>query len=148
MRTEVALELTQNVAQLVELTATFQAKYGRHYTLKPGSPAEAWALYNQIFNQQATIAQMLDTRALQMPQEGYDKWWERQDAMDLSIAKTLIQHSSHLIATVAYFNAEAHETDWSYAVYCAESAVAGLLHPSAIQVALSSLQVKSERYAG
>jgi hypothetical protein len=148
MRTDIALELAQNVAHLVKLTAAFQAKYGRHYVLKPGSSSEAWTLYNQIFDEQVTIARMLDKRALEMPHETYTKWWERQDTMDLSVAKTLMQHISHLIATVTYFEAETQETDWSYAILCAESAIAGLLHPSALQVAQSSFQVKSERYAG
>lgn len=148
MRTDIALGLAQDVANLVQLTATFQAKYGRYYTLKPGSTEEAWALYNQIFNQQVHIACQLNHKALEMPNETHAQWWERQDTMDLSIAKTLMQHISHLIATVAYFEAETQETDWSYAVFCAESAIAGLLHPSALQVAQSSFQVKSERYAG
>jgi hypothetical protein len=148
MTHDCALGLAQHVAQLVQLTATFQAKYGRHYRLKPGSTPEAWALYTAIFNEQINVARCLSLKSLEMPNDSYDKWWEREDTMDLSVAKTLMQHSAHLIATVSYFEAETQETDWSYAVFCAESTIAGMLQPAALQVAQASYQVKSERYAG
>ncbi|MBC8171567.1 MAG: hypothetical protein H7X77_07830 [Anaerolineae bacterium] len=148
MKTATALEIAAHTARLVQLCATFQAQYGRHYTLKPGSSAEVWSLYNQIHNQQIAIAQLLSQKAVETPHDGGHRWWEHEDMIDLSNAKALMQQVTHLIATCAYFEAETHETDWSYAIYCAESTIAGLLHPAALQVALSSFQVKSERYAG
>ena len=147
MNTATALEIAAHAAHLVQLCATFQAQYGRHYTLKPGSSTEAWSLYNQIHNQQIAIARLLDQKAVETPHHGGHRWWEREDLLDVCNAKTLMQQASNLIATCAYFEAETQETDWSYAIYCAESTIAGLLHPAALQVALSSTPVKSERYA-
>ncbi|HEX2621829.1 MAG TPA: hypothetical protein VHL11_16845 [Phototrophicaceae bacterium] len=148
MKTHTALEIAAHTAALVQLCAAFQAQYGRYCTLKPGSSPEAWSLYNEITNRQIAIGQLLDEKAVETPNNSFARWWEHQDVMDLSNAKTLMQQVSHLIATCAYFEAETHETDWSYAIYCAESTIAGLIHPAALQVALSSFQVKSERYAG
>jgi hypothetical protein len=143
-----ALALAQKISELVQQCASFQAKYGRYYTLKPGSPAEAWAMYHDILGKQVEIAVMLDANTLDMPHTTPDQWWKRHDVIDLTMAKTLMQQVSHLIATCAYHEADIDPTDWSYAVYSAQASIAGMLHPSARMLALSTEPVKSERYVG
>ncbi len=146
MKASLTLEVAAHAAQLVQHCATFQALYGRYYNLKPGSSQEAWALYDAILAEQVAIAQRLDPQAVENPHQTYESWWERQDIMDLSLAKTLMQQVAHLIATTAYFEAEPHDNEWSYAIYCAESTVSGLLHPAARQMALASLVIESARH--
>jgi hypothetical protein len=143
-----ALALAQKISELVQQCASFQAKYGRYYTLKPGSPTEAWALYHDILGKQVEIAAMLDGNTLELQQSTLDQWWKRHDVIDLSIAKTLMQQVSHLIATCAYHDAETEPTDYSYAVFSAQASIANMLHPSARMLALSPDTVKSERYVG
>lgn len=143
-----ALILAQKISELIQQCASFQARFGRYYMLKPGSPAESWAMYHEILGQQVQIAALLDVCSVESPQATLDQWWDRHDVIDLSVAKTMMQQVSHLIATCAYHEAEVEATDWSYAVYCAQASIAGLLHPSARMLALSSDPVKSERYAG
>jgi hypothetical protein len=143
-----ALVLAQKISELVQQCASFQAKFGRYYTLKPGSPAEAWAMYHDIIGKQVEIASLLDAKILDMPQTSPDQWWKRHDVIDLAMVKTLMQQVSHLIATCAYHEAELEPTDWSYAVYSAQASIANMLHPSAKLLAFSSDPVKSERYAG
>lgn len=148
MEATTALQLAQKISELVQQCASFQAKFGRYYTLKPGSPAEAWAMYHDILGKQVEIAAMLDQTTLDLPHTTPNQWWKRHDVIDLSIAKTLMQQVSHLIATCAYHEANIDLTDWSYAVFAAQVSIAGMLHPTAKLVALSSHPVKSERYAG
>ncbi|MBC8098617.1 MAG: hypothetical protein H7Y11_04185 [Armatimonadetes bacterium] len=153
MKSDTTLDLAHKVAELTQLCAQFQARFGRYYALKPGSSADAWALYHQILNQQVDIALLLDPQALEQPHDAYDRWWERQDTLDLSVAKVMLQQVGHVIATCAYHEKEAddgavHDTEWSYAVFRAESAIAGMLHPSARQVALAAASTAYGRYAG
>lgn len=147
MNSQLACEVAAKVAELTHLCASFQAKYGRYYSLKPGSSPEAWALYNAIFNKQVEIAQRLEPQAIEKVNERRNQWWQRQDAIDLSITSEIMHEVSQLIATCAYFEAETQETNWSYAVYCLQVSIAERLHPAARQTALASLEAKSERYA-
>ena len=71
----------------------------------------------------------------------------REPSADLSIAKTMLQQVSHLIASCAYQEAESGTSERSHAVRSAQASIAALLHPSARMMALTSGSAKSERYA-
>lgn len=136
--------LVNQMGELIHLCAAFQAEYGRGYRLKPGSDQRAWALYDCILRQQVAIAETLDVEALNKPRQIINKWWERMDIPDLSGVTELMGEVSRLIATCAYVEADHSSTDWSYALFCSQTVIAGALHPSAIQIALGNL---GTRYA-
>lgn len=129
--------ILEKTGKLVELTATFHALYGKDYRLKPGSPQEAWALYDSIYRTQVEIANLLDSYMIDAPHYRYGQWWERLDVMDVSIAQELLCEVSHLIACMAHHEVQQPETDYSYVIHRSQSAIAGMLHPAALQVAAS-----------
>lgn len=145
MNTTTALALTAHAAELIRLTASYQATYGRGYPLKPGSGAHAWGLYDAIMAEQVAIAEQLTPDALEEPRIVHLKWWERQDVPDLPMANELMQEISRLIACCAYIEAQSGSTDWSYAVFCSQAVIAGMLHPAARQLALGKQEAL---YAG
>jgi hypothetical protein len=136
MNTQTARELAAKVAQLIEQASIFQALYGKGYHMKPGSPEETWTLHNAIFNQQTDIARLLDDDALQNPSRRAHLWWKHQDAIDTGIATLIAQEVSQLIASCAYFEARPMGES-SHMVRCAQTVIAGMLHPSALLVAQS-----------
>lgn len=148
MKGTAALALAQKVSELIQLCASFQAKYGRYYSQDKGNNAEACELCDEILTRQIEIAALLDVSTLEAQQAAGDEWWKRHDVIDLSIAKTMMQQVSHLIASCAYQEAETGTSERSHAVRSAQASIASLLHPSARMMALSSGSAKSERYAG
>jgi hypothetical protein len=136
MNTQNARELAAKVAQLIEQASVFQALYGKGYRMKPGSPDEAWTLHNTIFNQQTDIARLLDDDALQNPTRRTHLWWKQQDTIDSGIATMIAQEVSQLIASCAYFEAKPMGES-SHMVRCAQTVIAGMLHPSTLLVAQS-----------
>jgi hypothetical protein len=136
MNTITARNLAARVAELIELVSIFQARYGKQYRMKPGSPVEAWNLHQAIFDQQGVIARLLDTTALENPLHRCQPWWKWQDTMDTGLVMQLSQEVSHLIASCACFEAQP-QGEMSHAVRSAQAALAGMLHPSSLMVALS-----------
>jgi hypothetical protein len=134
MNTATARQLAAKIAELIELTSIFQARYGKQYRIKPGSPAEAWDLHQAIFDQQAVIAQLLDTAALENPLRRCPSWWKYQDTIDTGVVSLIAAEISHLIACCASFEAEPRAAS-SPAVSSSQAAIAGMLHPSAVLVA-------------
>jgi hypothetical protein len=134
-----AHQLMAEVAKLTEMSSIFQARYGKHYRMKPGSPAEAWDLHQSIVHQQTAIARLLDIPALERPLLRCAQWWKNQDAMDYSITASLAQEVIHLIACCASADVQAH-TVASPVIDVSQSIIAGLLHPSSVLVALNDLQ--------
>lgn len=126
-----------HTARLVELAATFEARYGSHYTLKPGSPDDAWTLYHKIFDLQCIIARSLNTLPSDSLQHKHGEWWKRQDVLDTKTAEAIACTAAHLIAcTASYMEYDQHSTeDWSYAMRNTCNVIAGLLHPNALQIA-------------
>lgn len=145
MNTTTALRLTAHAAELIRLAATYQAEYGRGYPLKPGSSQHAWDLYEAIMAEQVAIAEQLTPKALEDPRVVHLKWWERQDVLDLITANELMQEISRLIASCAYIEAQSGSTDWSYAVFCSQAVIVGMLHPASRQLALGNQEAL---YAG
>ncbi len=137
METATALQVAHEAAKLVQYVASYQAKFGRSYEVKPGSSREAWDLYHQIFNQQAAIARLLDVDVLEQASSRLNRWWERQETLDLSIAEGILRASGHLIACIAYFVEDGHG---AYTVHSAQHMLACMLHPAARQVALGTVE--------
>lgn len=138
MNSQHAIRIANEVAKLISMSAAFQATYGRQYRLKPGSTADAWSLYDAAQQQQIRVAAMLDSEALNAPHNSLNKWWERQDVIDLPTAYKLMDEVTRLIACCAYFEVEAEEKEWSYTAFATQCVIAGMLHPAAIQVALDA----------
>ena len=135
MNTRQAQHLLADAGKLVQLSATFTARYGRHYELRPDSPEDAWKLYDAIQAIQAEIVAGLDDILMMKPHHRCGKWWERHDVIDLSTAQAISHEVSNLIACCAAHEANAPgSTAWSYAIQNAQLAIAGMLHPAAIQV--------------
>ncbi|MBK9122135.1 MAG: hypothetical protein IPM16_03295 [Chloroflexi bacterium] len=138
MDTRKALDIACHSAELVALCARYQAKYGRHSVLKPGSSRAEWDLFRDILNKQAAIAELLDTSVLQAPGEVVNQWWKRQDVIDLSIVSDLCKEAARLIGCAAYHDEDPNGGQWSYAEQAAQAAIAVMLHPTARQNALNA----------
>lgn len=134
MNTVMARHIAAQIAELLELTSIFQTCYGKDYTMKPGSPAEAWELHDAILNQQVTIARLLDRDALSNPVQRVPPWWKWQETIDIGVVAQLAQEASQLIVCCASFEAAPISTS-SPAVICAQRVIAGMLHPSALLMA-------------
>ncbi len=134
MKTAIARQLAAKIAEMIELTSIFQARYGKQYRIKPGSPAEAWDLHQAIFDQQAVIAQLLDSDTLENPVRRCTAWWKYQDTIDTGVVSLIASEVSHLIACCASFEAEPRAAS-SPAVAASQAVIAGMLHPSAVMVA-------------
>ncbi len=133
MNTTTARSLASRIAELIEITSIFQARYGKQYRMKPGSPAAAWDMHQSIFDHQVAIARLLDETALLSPRQSAT-WWKWQETMDTAVASGVAQEISRLIAACACFEAEPRAGE-SPMVTASQRAIAGMLHPSALMVA-------------
>lgn len=131
-----AREVMAETARLIEYSAAFQAAYGRFYTLKPGSPPDAWARYNGIMDSQTRIARLLNvTPGTQTPHR-CGEWWKREDVIDTGVLRELAAEASNLLISCAFFEGAAtHDRDWSYVVELSQRSIAGMLHPSTLLMA-------------
>jgi hypothetical protein len=134
MNTQIATLLAGDIARLVGLSAEFQARYGQHYILRPGSERAAWELFNAITALQTAIAGRLDLEALDKPHMTIGRWWERFDVPDFAVTKHLMDTVTQLISACAY-DASSADGGQSHNAACAQRVIAGLLHPSAVQLA-------------
>lgn len=138
MKTSTARELVGKIAELIEFTSAFQCHYGKDYCMKPGSPDEAWEMHQMIFNQQVAIASLLDNDALDNPARTLPTWWKLRETLDSSSAIQISQEACHLIACCACYEANP-VSEPSPAIRSSQSVIAGMLHPSAVLVALDGL---------
>lgn len=134
MNTATAHQLTARIAELIEFASVFQARFGKQYRIKPGSPADAWALYQAIFDQQVAVAALLDAAALDAPIRRCAPWWQWQDILDTGVAGMAGAEACHLIACCASFEAVPRGAT-SPAIETSQRVIAGMLHPSALLVA-------------
>ncbi|MBZ0287363.1 MAG: hypothetical protein K8I30_07100 [Anaerolineae bacterium] len=134
MNTANARLIAARIAELIEFASIFQARYGKQYRMKPGSPAEAWDLHQTLFDQQVAIAHLLQPDALATPLRRAAPWWKYQDAIDTGSACMMAAEASHLIACCASFEAEPRAAS-SPVIGTSQAVIAGLLHPSAVMVA-------------
>jgi hypothetical protein len=138
MNTSTACELAGKIAEMIAYASTFQCQYGKDYRMKPGSPDEAWELYQAIFNQQVAIASLLDIYALENPARILPMWWKIRETLDTSSATQISQEACHLIACCACYEADPGSGP-SPAIRSSQCVIAGMLHPSAVLVALDEL---------
>ena len=134
MNTANARQIAAKIAELIEFASIFQARYGKQYRMKPGSPAEAWDLHQAMFDQQVAIAHLLDAAALEAPMRRSTPWWKFQDEIDTGVVCMVASEAGHLIACCASFEAEPRAAS-SPAVNASQAVIAGMLHPSALMVA-------------
>jgi hypothetical protein len=134
MNTVAARTVAAHVAELIEFASIFQARYGKQYRMKPGSPAEAWNIYNAILDKQVTIASLLDYPALENPLQRCPQWWKYQDCIDIGTASMMATEVSHLIAACAWFEAEPIGEP-SPVILSAQQVIAGMLQPNTIMLA-------------
>src|SRR5690349_5297771 len=107
MNTSTARLIAATAGDLIVLTSTFDSRYGKNYRMKPGSPDDAWQLQQAIFDQQTTLARLLDPLALENPLQRMTPWWKFQDVMDTSMATQIAAEAFHLIACCASAEATA-----------------------------------------
>lgn len=105
--------------------------------MKPGSPTQAWDLYQSILNQQTAIAQLLDSDALEDSAQR-QQWWKWQESIDTSIVTQIAQEAYHLIACCASFEANPAGSN-SPVIGCSQRVIAGMLHPSTRMVAMGEM---------
>ena len=137
MNTTRARLLAAKVAELIENVSIFQSCYGKDYRMKPGSPTQAWDLYQSILNQQTAIAQLLDSDALEDSAQR-QQWWKWQESIDTSIVTQIAQEAYHLIACCASFEANPAGSN-SPVIGCSQRVIAGMLHPSTRMVAMGEM---------
>jgi hypothetical protein len=139
MNMATARKVISETVELLVLCSRFQATYGKDYRLKPGSPQNAWELYQAIFDKQRIIAELLDSDALERPLKRWGEWWKRQETIDIALVNELAKEANHLIACCAYNEVNTQSGEVSSAVRASQGVIAGILHPSARQVALANL---------
>lgn len=136
MNLQKARTIMNEAARLVELTATFQASYGKNYKLDGTTSQDAWTIYDHIMDAQSIIANLLDPVALAEAKPPYGEWWNRCDVMDVSVAQHVIAEIAHLIACVAYEETRTSEgkATMSHAVCTSQRTIAGMLHPRSYEI--------------
>lgn len=139
-----AKAMMHEAATLVEQVATFEARYGRGMTMRPGSPAEAWTLHDAIRDTLNRIACYLDPTALEVTQFKHGPWWERQDVMDTATAAEIVNQVAYLMTCTVYCT-EQSRTDWSYTALNVQRVIAGLLPHTARMVAADDAHRVSHR---
>jgi hypothetical protein len=130
-----AKTIALRIAQIAELSATFNATYGHHHRLSEQSLPEAWELYRQIMREQTEVAQLLDEEALKNPYSRYGEWWKRADVMDCAIVNELAVEAFNLIERCAYLSVN-EATRWANTDLVLQRSIAGMLHPATRLVSL------------
>ena len=138
MNTALARHLAAKVAELIEISSIFQSCYGKDYQMKPGSPEQAWDLYNAMMNQQTAIARLLDIDALEEPAQRLPQWWKWQEMMDTGMVAQMAQEAYHLIACCASYEAKPCGSH-SPVISSSQRVIAGMLHPSTRMVAMGEM---------
>lgn len=128
--------ILDEAARLIELTASFQAQYGRMYKMTASTSQDAWQLYHDIMQSQAIIASYLDMEALSDVQFPYGRWWDHADVMEPIMAQQVLSNSAQLLSSVVHAKTLS-PTSISYAVHSLQRAIAGVLHPDSYQAAIA-----------
>jgi hypothetical protein len=138
VNTLLARDMAGKHAVLIEMVSIFQCRYGKDYRIKPGSPADAWELYQSILDHQVQLARLLDANALENPIFRLHTWWKFQDVMDVGVVFSIGSEINHLIACCACSDADP-ALEPSPVIQTSQRTIAGMLHPSAILMAQDSL---------
>ena len=138
MKTANARLVAAKVAELIETASIFQSCYGKDYRMKPGSPTQAWDLYQTMLNQQTAIAGLLDVDAVEDAAQRLPQWWKWQETIDTGMVAQMAQEAYHLIACCASFEANPGANS-SPVIACSQRVIAGMLHPSTRMVAMGEM---------
>ena len=138
MNTAMARLVAAKIAELIEIASIFQSCYGKDYRMKPGSPTQAWDLYQSMLSQQTAIAQLLDLDALEDTAQQLPQWWKWQESIDTGMVAQMAQEAYHLIACCASFEASPTASA-SPVIACSQRVIAGMLHPSTRMVAMGEM---------
>lgn len=138
MNVNKAKKIAHRVAKIAELSSTFYAHYGSSYRLSDDSPPEAWELYRQIMAEQATIASLLDTRALENPYVRYEAWWQRRDVINPALVNELATETMLLVERAAYQAVRMDAATQTDSMYVLQEGIAGFLHPATRQKAVTN----------
>jgi len=147
MTIETVNQMIQEAIGLLQNAAEYQATHGKA-PLKAGSCDRAWQLHDQMMMQMGRIARLLNPRTLEDHHHKYGLWWEHQDMMDVHTAQQLIHEIGCLMARCAYRDADNNGEEWSYAIVIAQCTIAGMLHPSSLQLALDTTIAYDELRVG
>ncbi len=139
-----ARQLAHEATRLIEYAASFYAQFGAEYRMKPGSPDEAWALDDAIRAQQVAIAQLLDDEVLEQPFRRCGAWWAKADTIPPAITREIGLEAFNLIGCCAYQLADPDNTSWSPVVQIKQAAIAGMLHPAAVQLGFDKQDAVAE----
>ncbi len=135
MNTNTAKDILSRAAHLMELAATFEARYNANYVMRPGSPNDAWRLHDDIRDAQIEIARLLNPVVLENPSPVHGMWWEHHDVIDTAAVREMITQAGRLVASCAYQQVNTPDADWSYATISIEHTISGLLMHTARMVA-------------
>ena len=138
MKTANARLVATKVAELIEMASIFQSCYGKDYRMKPGSPTQAWDLYQAMLNQQTAIARLLDLDALEDAAQRLPQWWKWQESIDTGMVAQMAQETYHLIACCASFEANPTAST-SPVISSSQRVIAGMLHPTTRMVAMGEM---------
>ena len=106
--------------------------------MKPGSPTQAWDLYQTMLNQQTAIAGLLDVDALEDVAQRLPQWWKWQESIDTGVIAQMAQEAYHLIACCASSEASP-AANASPVIACSQRVIAGMLHPTTRMVAMGEM---------
>jgi hypothetical protein len=125
-----AEQIVQHVTRIAQIATKFYALFGSDYRMSENSPARAWDLYREFMNEQALIASLLDSRALDKPFIRYEKWWERRDVINTGLVNEMASETLRLVEHAAYLEAIGEKPDDSISLLGIQESLAGMLHPA------------------
>jgi hypothetical protein len=130
MNRQKAQQIASRVTKIAEIATTFYAHYGSDYRMTEDSPPRAWELYRRFMNEQASVASLLDARALQKPFIRYEKWWERRDVINPGLVNEMAAEALRLVEQTAYLSAIKGNPEDAVGLLGIQEALAGMLHPA------------------
>ncbi len=125
-----AQQIANRITKIAEIATTFYAYYGSDYRMSEDSSPRAWQLYRKFMNEQASVASLLDGRALQKPFIRYEKWWERRDVINPGLVNEMAAEALRLVEKTAYLNAVEGSTENAIGLLGIQESLAGMLHPT------------------
>ncbi len=137
MNLHTAREISTQITRMAEAVTRYYANFPPHYRLTEESPAEAWKMYQEFMQRQAKIAMLLDRDPVATPFTRWERWWERCDVMRIALVNELAQEGMRLVERAAYLEAIGQDPRQEQGLRSIQEAIAGMLHPTTRQQALS-----------
>lgn len=140
MNVNTAQQIAAHIAKMAAITATFSAEFGAEYQLTEHSPERAWDLHHHFMAEQASIANLLDSKAIANPFFRYERWWERRPMMNIALVNELASTAMRLVENTAYLTAKEALHAEAPSIRTIQESIAGMLHPVTRQKGLSNQQ--------